>query len=70
MVNRGKKELTRVCEYCEYARIICDDANVLCSHRGVVAKEYRCRRFSYDPLKRTPTPPQSFNIPDAKELQI
>lgn len=49
-----KSDLPRACEFCEHATIIHDDANVLCERHGIVSREYACKRFSYDPLKRVP----------------
>ena len=55
----GKKatnqpDLPRACEYCECATIIHDEDNVLCSRHGIVNRDYACRKFVYDPLKRVP----------------
>ena len=50
------RDLPCVCEFCEHAAIINDDENVLCERRGIVSREYKCRKFVYDPLKRFPKP--------------
>ena len=50
-------DLPVICRFCESAALIGDDNNVLCCKRGVVSAEYKCRKFSYDPLKREPAPP-------------
>ncbi|MBO5039821.1 MAG: hypothetical protein J6D09_01850 [Clostridia bacterium] len=47
-------EISKICTYCENATIIADDENVLCSLHGIVNKEYCCKKFIYDPLKRVP----------------
>jgi hypothetical protein len=52
--NNGQH--SAVCEICEYATFLPDSENLLCSKMGVVAADYSCRRFLYDPLKRIPTP--------------
>lgn len=31
-----------------------DGQSVLCPRKGVMRMDDKCRRFSYDPLKRTP----------------
>lgn len=36
-----------------------DGENVLCKKHGVVEKEYSCRKFSYDVLKRQPKRPKA-----------
>ena len=51
-----KLEISKVCIYCENATVIADDENVLCSLRGIVNKEFCCKKFAYDPLKRVPRP--------------
>lgn len=57
-MSKNKKnslpDLPRVCEFCECATLIHDDNNVLCSQKGIVNREYCCRKFIYDPLKRAP----------------
>jgi len=63
-------ERPQFCTFCEHAVCIADHENVLCRYKGVVNKEYQCRRFSYDLLKRIPTPPARLFIPDANEIKI
>lgn len=59
---RKKKEsgntadLPKVCCFCENASLINDEENVLCCKKGIVNREYKCRKFRYDPLKRVPKP--------------
>ncbi len=43
------------CQYCRHARQNADGLTVLCALNGVVAPYYSCRRYQYDPLKRTPS---------------
>lgn len=42
----------RICAFCEKAARLHDEDVMLCSDKGVVDCRYRCRKFSYDPLKR------------------
>lgn len=42
------------CEYCACARRAADGRVMLCSRKGIVPLYHHCRRFRYDPLKRTP----------------
>lgn len=58
-MGKDKRELDRGCIYCENASLLQDKDFVLCSYRGVVSAGYSCRRFSYDPLKRVPSPGRS-----------
>ncbi len=47
-------EIIKCCAFCEKATPLAGDEYVLCSKKGVVSLTYKCRRFSYDPLKRVP----------------
>ncbi len=51
-----KLEISKDCIYCEHATVIADEENILCSLRGIVNKEFCCKKFAYDPLKRVPRP--------------
>ena len=63
------KSISPSCSYCEHGRISPNGENVLCKKNGVVEKEYYCKKFKYDPLKRQPKRPISntnFNEDDFK----
>jgi len=49
------KNIEPRCEYCERGRDV-DEDHVVCSPAGVVSKGYKCGKFIYTPLKRTPRP--------------
>ena len=51
-----KSEVSKLCIYCENATVIADEENILCSLHGIVNKEFCCKKFAYDPLKRVPRP--------------
>lgn len=53
---KKNSDIPRVCEFCRYASEIKATGDMLCSYRGAVDKEYVCRKFVYDPLKRVPRP--------------
>ena len=55
MNKRTDKELERICRYCEFARTLLEENQMLCEKKGVVDAGYHCRRFCYDPLRRVPT---------------
>ncbi|MBO4216567.1 MAG: hypothetical protein J5940_01330 [Clostridia bacterium] len=45
----------KVCAMCERAAILeSDEEHVLCMKKGIVAKDFACSRFSFDPLKFEP----------------
>ncbi len=48
------KNYEKRCEYCLKGRLPQDNSIVLCRHYGVVELDFSCRKFEYDPLKRTP----------------
>ena len=44
-----------VCAMCEHAAVLeSDGEHVLCRRKGIVAKDFVCSRFSFDPLKFEP----------------
>lgn len=48
-----RKNIARACAYCRYGATL-SEQEILCAKRGVISKDYSCRRFSYDPCKRVP----------------
>lgn len=48
-----RKKLPRSCGYCKWGTTIQDD-QILCTKQGVVSEFFSCRKFCYDPIKRTP----------------
>ena len=55
-----RKKMERACAYCTRAVKI-DEDTVACVKKGVVSADGACRRFRYDPLKRTPPRPIKLN---------
>ena len=51
-----RKKIDPRCAYCERGRDL-GDGTVACVHKGVVDEAFHCRKFRYDPLKRTPPRP-------------
>ena len=51
-----RKKIDPRCAYCERGRDL-GDGTVACVHKGVVDEDFHCRKFRYDPLKRTPPRP-------------
>lgn len=61
-------DIVRSCSVCENSSEIKDaDNNVLCSKFGVVNRDYSCKKFHYDPLKRIPHK-RPYGIADIHEL--
>ncbi|MCI6635896.1 MAG: hypothetical protein SOZ09_06135 [Eubacteriales bacterium] len=53
---KKKEEIERFCKYCENADELTDGDTMLCKTHGIVSAGFCCRKFRYDPLKRTPAP--------------
>lgn len=53
-----RKKIERSCLYCAYGTKL-DEDTVLCTKRGVVSADRKCRKFSYDPTKRVPPKPKA-----------
>lgn len=47
-----KKQRSPMCSYCFHGQVLEDSGDILCSYKGVVSADYRCRKFSYDPFAR------------------
>ena len=48
-----RKKIEKSCTYCAHGTTISGEA-VLCTKKGVVPVDSKCRKFSYDPCKRIP----------------
>ena len=51
-----RKDIEPRCLYCAKGAAIGPE-QVACMHQGIVPAGHHCRRFVYDPLKRTPPEP-------------
>ena len=51
-----RKDMEPRCAYCAQGSDLCN-GKVACVRKGVVEDTYHCRKFRYDPLKRTPPRP-------------
>ena len=56
MKNRDfiDEEYHKECRYCEHGQLSFDETAVLCEKKGIVLPDGLCRKYVYDPLKRTP----------------
>ncbi|MEG1773786.1 MAG: hypothetical protein RR320_02910 [Oscillospiraceae bacterium] len=45
------------CAYCALGEPTQDGEAILCERRGIVLPSYHCRKYVYDPLRRTPKLP-------------
>ena len=59
MSKKRDQDYVKTCALCEYANILKGGNGILCKEKGIVSDDYSCRKFVYDPLKRSPKlPPQ------------
>ena len=59
-----RKDMEPRCAYCVKGNVI-NEREVICERKGIVAVEYHCARFRYDPFKRVPPRPAAL---DTKRL--
>ena len=55
-----RKDMEPRCAYCARGARI-DEGHVACVKRGIVAPEYHCAAFVYDPLRRVPPRPMKLD---------
>lgn len=48
------ENISPACAYCLIGKPAPDGETVLCPKKGVVAKDYSCKKFKYDIMKRVP----------------
>ena len=56
-----RKKMEKSCTYCRYGTML-EDGLALCTKRGVVSTERKCRKFRYDPIKRVPSQPKALDF--------
>ena len=55
------------CSYCVFGTATDQGDVILCPKKGVLAPDDSCKKFAYDPLKRTPLRPKAAPEGFAKE---
>ena len=56
-----RKKIEKSCSYCRFGTML-EDGLALCTKRGVVSADRKCRKFRYDPLKRVPAKPKALDF--------
>lgn len=56
-----RKKIQKSCAYCAFG-VKLDDEQILCSKRGTMPTEGKCRKFEYDPCKRVPPRPKALDF--------
>ena len=58
------------CEYCVFSAPAQDGALLRCQKKGDVKSDDTCKKFSYDPLKRTPLRPKPLQTFSAEDFEL
>lgn len=66
-----RKKIDRACAYCIHGAKIDEDI-ILCAKKGIKMPDDSCRKFKYDPLKRTPkkAKPLDFSKYDTEDFSL
>lgn len=56
-----RKKIEKSCSYCLHGTKL-DEEQVLCIKKGVRSACGSCRKFTYDPCKRTPPRPKALDF--------
>lgn len=48
------KDIEPKCAYCAFGESTQDEKTVLCQKKGISEPDGACKKFKYDPLKRSP----------------
>ena len=60
------KHIPPRCSYCQWGTPL-DEEQMMCVKKGIVACTGSCRRFRYDPLRRTPPKPLAASFAHLKD---
>lgn len=58
------------CAYCAFGTLTADEKTVLCPKKGILDPDFSCKKFSYDPLKRTPRRPKKLQTFSAQDFEL
>ncbi len=54
MAKMFNKDTLKSCEWCKFSRKSQFNDDLFCQKQGITEKFQVCRKYKYDPLKRTP----------------
>ena len=66
----NKNSISASCSYCTHGRLSPNGETVLCMKLGVVEKDFSCKKFKYDPLKRQPRRPRELEHFEAEDFSL
>ncbi|MBQ9974660.1 MAG: hypothetical protein IJP02_06875 [Oscillospiraceae bacterium] len=61
-----QKKIEPRCAYCVHSRPL-NEEQIACEKKGIMSVASSCRRFEYDPLRRTPPRPVKPEFSDLKQ---
>lgn len=64
------KNIQPKCSYCMLGKMTGDYKMVICQKKGIVHKDYACKKFIYCPLKRVPMPLPIFKADEDIDLSL
>ena len=66
-----RKDIPRSCQYCAHGTCY-EDEQILCTKKGIVPADGKCRKFKYEPCKRIPPKPKAldFSQYDEKDYSL
>lgn len=64
-----RKKMICSCLYCARGTQM-EDGMILCSKRGVVTEQEKCRKFQYDPCKRIPVKAKALDFKKYDEMDF
>jgi hypothetical protein len=62
--------ITPKCEYCGFGTPAPDGEHILCEKAGLPSPDFSCKKFKYDPLKRTPLKPREMGEFTADDFKL
>lgn len=66
----NSNSITASCSYCFHGKLSPDGESVLCLKLGIVDKNFSCKKFKYDPLKRQPKRPRELEHFEAQDFSL
>ena len=63
-LKKRDTDTPKCCEFCRFAGELSITGEMICEKKGIVPKDYSCRSFIYDALKRVPRKPPKLFVPD------
>ena len=58
------------CDYCKYGYVLSNGNDCVCDKLGIIQRKNKCSKFTYEPLKRIPSPPAEPTKPSEKDFLI